>query len=176
MKTLLDYIDVYRKEIDPSLCDRIVDAVSRSEHWSLAKVGSGGTRTDYRNCSDLNLASYPELDSAIYRVVGRAMGYYRSNHPHVDVTQDTGYNVLRYETGSFYKEHVDSFKESLRSVSCSMILNNEFEGGEFAFFGGEQVYTLGKGDILMFPSNFMYPHQVMPVTKGTRYSIVTWLN
>ena len=27
---------------------------------------------------------------------------------------------------------------------------------------------------VMFPSTFMYPHEVMPVTKGTRYSIITW--
>jgi hypothetical protein len=26
----------------------------------------------------------------------------------------------------------------------------------------------------MFPSNFLYPHSVLPVTEGTRYSIVTW--
>ena len=26
----------------------------------------------------------------------------------------------------------------------------------------------------MFPSSFMYPHEVMPVTKGTRYSLVVW--
>ena len=33
---------------------------------------------------------------------------------------------------------------------------------------------LKKGDAIMFPSNFMYPHEIMPVTQGTRYSIITW--
>ncbi len=27
-----------------------------------------------------------------------------------------------------------------------------------------------------FPSNFMYPHGIRPVTQGVRYSIVTWFN
>ena len=30
------------------------------------------------------------------------------------------------------------------------------------------------GDILMFPSYFMYPHEVTDCTKGTRYSFVSW--
>jgi predicted 2-oxoglutarate/Fe(II)-dependent dioxygenase YbiX len=82
--------------------------------------------------------------------------------------------LLRYSEGCFYKQHTDSFKEAPRSVSCSFVLNNDFDGGEFAFFNRKLKYKLEKGDALMFPSNFMYPHEVMPITKGTRYSIVTW--
>ena len=33
---------------------------------------------------------------------------------------------------------------------------------------------LGKGDIVMWPSNFLYPHGVTEATKGKRYSAVTW--
>mgnify|MGYP001213588018 CR=1 FL=1 len=35
-------------------------------------------------------------------------------------------------------------------------------------------HALKKGDVVIFPSNFMYPHRVEKVTKGTRYSFVTW--
>ena len=34
---------------------------------------------------------------------------------------------------------------------------------------------LSAGSIVFFPSNFMYPHSIEPITKGTRYSIVAWL-
>ena len=30
------------------------------------------------------------------------------------------------------------------------------------------------GDLLIFPSTFMYPHRVDPVKNGTRYSYVSW--
>jgi len=59
-------------------------------------------------------------------------------------------------------------------VSCSFALNDDFGGGEFAFFDRELIYNLKKGSVIMFPSNFMYPHEIMPVIKGTRYSIITW--
>ena len=38
----------------------------------------------------------------------------------------------------------------------------------------EEKIKLKRGDILMFPSNFMYPHEVKEVTKGIRYSFVGW--
>ena len=33
---------------------------------------------------------------------------------------------------------------------------------------------LMRGDILLFPSNFMYPHEVKEITKGVRFSFVSW--
>jgi predicted 2-oxoglutarate/Fe(II)-dependent dioxygenase YbiX len=59
-------------------------------------------------------------------------------------------------------------------VSCSFALNDNYEGGEFSFFDGQIKIKLPKGAALLFPSNFMYPHQILPVTNGTRYSIITW--
>ena len=35
---------------------------------------------------------------------------------------------------------------------------------------------LKTGDLVMFPSNFMYPHSVQPILSGTRYSIVCWFS
>ena len=53
------------------------------------------------------------------------------------------------------------------------VLNNDYEGGEFVLI--DEKIDLSKGDIIIFPSNFMYPHKVEPVTKGTRYSYISWI-
>jgi PKHD-type hydroxylase len=58
-----------------------------------------------------------------------------------------------------------------RKLSMSVILNDEFEGGEFEFFNKVQVRSK-RGTVLVFPSYML--HRVKPVTKGTRYSLVTW--
>ena len=52
-------------------------------------------------------------------------------------------------------------------------LNDDYEGGNLVFFGDYAV-PLRAGDIVMFPSNFIYPHQVDEVTKSVRYSFVSW--
>ena len=81
---------------------------------------------------------------------------------------------MRYSENGYYSLHTDSYKDIPRSVSCSFNLNDDYEGGEFAFFGGEMMIRAPKGSAIVFPSNFMYPHEIMEVKKGTRYSIVTW--
>jgi len=82
--------------------------------------------------------------------------------------------LLRYQEGEFYTEHTDHFLQNPRIVSCSFALNDDFEGGEFGFFDRKIIYKLSKGSALMFPSNFLYPHEIMPITKKIRYSIITW--
>ena len=32
-----------------------------------------------------------------------------------------------------------------------------------------------QGSVIVFPSNFMYDHEVKKVTKGNRYSVMTWI-
>ena len=52
--------------------------------------------------------------------------------------------------------------------------DDDFDGGEFSFFNQEKIINPLKGSAIMFPSNFMFPHEVLPVTKGIRYSMITW--
>jgi len=52
-------------------------------------------------------------------------------------------------------------------------LNNDYEGGEFVLCG--IPLEKKQGSVVVFPSNFMYPHEVKEVTKGKRYSIMTWI-
>jgi predicted 2-oxoglutarate/Fe(II)-dependent dioxygenase YbiX len=73
-------------------------------------------------------------------------------------------------------DHIHSlFDGKLKGIpilSIVGLLNDNYEGGEF-LIRREQV-KLARGDILIFPSNFMYPHEVKDITKGIRYSFVSW--
>jgi|TARA_B110000495_G_C22846018_1_gene493300 hypothetical protein len=69
--------------------------------------------------------------------------------------------------------------KGIPTVSMVGCLNDDYKGGYLRFFedagpaGSE--YWLSKGDIIYFPSNFLYPHRVTEVTKGLRYSFVSWV-
>jgi len=54
-----------------------------------------------------------------------------------------------------------------------LFLNDDYEGGEFIVAG--EIFFPKKGSAIIFPSNFMYPHEVGIVTKGIRWSVLTWL-
>lgn len=84
--------------------------------------------------------------------------------------------MLRYPTGGFYVEHTDSYHALQRELACSFVLNNDFSGGEFAFFQRQKIGAIPTGAALLFPSSFMYPHEALTVRAGIRYSIVAWFS
>lgn len=83
------------------------------------------------------------------------------------------------EYSSQYKGHYDYHSDvvaskTIRKMSVVLQLSDEnnYEGGEFEMF---HVGTVPKtrGTLIFFPSFIV--HRVLPVTKGTRHSLVSWI-
>ena len=181
--TLEDYVKVYHNVVPEDLCDAIIKEYSNSNEWSPAEVGSG-LETHIRNVDEIGISRQEvigdselrqQFDDRVFESVSTVSRKYHENFNHFAINVDTGYQLLRYKEGQFYTQHVDSFVTQQRSISCSLILNDDYEGGEFCFWDGTMMHKPPKGSALVFPSNFMYPHEIRPVTKGERYSIITWL-
>jgi Rps23 Pro-64 3,4-dihydroxylase Tpa1-like proline 4-hydroxylase len=86
---------------------------------------------------------------------------------------------LKYETGDFYKAHTDHHGNIPRTLSIIYFLNNDYEGGSIFFqnpMTGEDIMEIKPeiGRLLLWPSNFIYPHRVDKVTKGRRHVLVSW--
>jgi len=81
--------------------------------------------------------------------------------------------ILEYKKGHFIGDHTDA-AETIRG-SCSLNLNDDYEGGDFSFFSGKMLKTLTKGDGMIFPADAMWIHGTKPITKGTRYAINCFL-
>ena len=95
--------------------------------------------------------------------------------------------VLSYGIGGHYKPHIDGesiwmtprgekiWKKSTdRDLSIVFYLNDEFEGGDFIFPELKIRVRPEPGMMVCFPSNHHYMHGVEKITKGKRYSIVSW--
>jgi predicted 2-oxoglutarate/Fe(II)-dependent dioxygenase YbiX len=184
MNQLTDYIQVFENIVPNELCDAILSEFSNEEEWVKTVVGNGQVRENIRSAETI-VVSYPhvieknivvrkQLDLDVFNVAAKAIDLYNKKFPLARIEEDSGYELLRYKEGQFYIQHTDSFKDRPRAVSCSFALNDDYEGGEWAFFDRDKVIKVPKGAAVLFPSNFMYPHEIMPVTKGTRYSIITW--
>ena len=81
--------------------------------------------------------------------------------------------ILKYEVGQSIKDHTDIDK-GIRA-SCSLNLNEDYEGGEFRFFNGEIRKSFKTGDAMIFPAEPIWIHGTEPVIKGTRYVINCFL-
>jgi len=183
-KSLEDYIFTLDNVVPNELCDRILKEYRDCSFWTPTSVGNGNVNDQIRNCDVINISENivveknfdirKKIDEDFYVCASKAINEYRKLFPEVASDIDTGYGLLRYKKGQFYIQHTDSFQQQQRSVSCSFLLNDDYEGGEFAFFDREIIISGSKGSIVMFPSNFMFPHEIMPVTSGTRYSIINW--
>jgi predicted 2-oxoglutarate/Fe(II)-dependent dioxygenase YbiX len=181
-----DYIQVYKNAVPDELCNRIIKEYKDCANLIDAQVGGGQIRKDIRNVRNLNISEpviieenkeiRQQLDKDLYVVVAKMLEKYREFLPHSTIAKDSGYVFLEYKTGGFYTQHTDNYTIFPRAISCSLNLNDDYTGGEFGFFDNTVSYSLGKGDVIMFPSNFMYPHEIRPVLSGTRYSIITWFD
>ena len=82
------------------------------------------------------------------------------------------------EPGGKYKKHIDrGLNISVRKLSLSVQLSNpkSYEGGDLLLHDAETPTTVPKeqGKLILFPSYVL--HEVTPVTKGERYSLVAWI-
>lgn len=183
MSDLKDYIVMVSNVLDIDTCSAILNEYGSSGEW-LDTATKGGIMKDIRNAqtilisTDQVIAKNPvvrkQLDEKVFAGASFAINKYNERFRDAHIEQDSGYELLKYETGQFYTKHTDSFKDQPRAVSCSFALNDNYDGGEFAFFDREIAVKIPAGSALLFPSNFMYPHEILPVTSGTRYSIITW--
>jgi predicted 2-oxoglutarate/Fe(II)-dependent dioxygenase YbiX len=183
MNNIEDYIVVIPNILSQDLCKDILNEYQNCQDWVNAVVEIG-ENLNARKCKIIGLSHNHiiqknsnirlGIDKKLCDGAYKSILEYNKKFPHCMIQQDSGYDLLKYESGGFYITHTDSFKHVPRAVSCSFLLNDNFEGGEFAFFNRKLKYKIPVGSALMFPSNFMYPHEIMPITSGTRYSIVTW--
>ena len=182
-KLLQDYIKVFENTVPLDLCDALLNEFSSSDEWVDTLVDNDVVKKNIRSALTILLSKETinknegirsQLDARLFEAAGTAIRQYLALYPRAQIKQDTGYQLLRYETGQFYTQHTDSYEKHFRCISCSFALNDEYEGGEFAFFDRKTTIRLPKGAAIMFPSNFMYPHEILPVLSGTRYSVVTW--
>jgi len=174
---LKSYIQIVPNALDKKICLDIVE--NKKYKYAQAKIlgdnSKGRTDTEIRNCS-----STPVLDKddgIVFQSIGRIIANYIDKTKCVlpENINDSGYEILKYETGGFYKKHTDDVMGTPRRIAISILLNEEYQGGEFQFFEDYKVQG-GTGTAIAFPANYCYPHEVLPILEGTRYSIITWVS
>jgi predicted 2-oxoglutarate/Fe(II)-dependent dioxygenase YbiX len=100
-----------------------------------------------------------------------------------DILINSSHNIriLKYKKGQSIKDHTDlNIKVNNIDVnvkaSCTLNLNEDYEGGEFRFFDGQIKEVFKTGDAMLFPAEPIWIHGTEPITKGTRYSINCFLH
>ena len=82
-------------------------------------------------------------------------------------------NFVKYEQGTHFSYHSDHAHHYVCTISTIAYYNDDYEGGELAFDKLNLKLKPASGDVVVFPSTFIYSHASLPVIEGTKFAAVT---
>jgi hypothetical protein len=176
MNTLRDYIKVYNL-IPSEVCDFVVKKYQDSKKWQV-HIWYSAQNNSYQSYENKELSVlYDEGLNCLEMPIQKSFNLYLEDTQNSKIiSYYSPFRLNKYETGTLMRNHVDLIRrneaDGVPVLSFLGILNDDFEGGELIILGEE--IKLKKGDIVIFPSTFLYPHEVKEIKKGVRYSFVTW--
>tara|TARA_B100001250_G_scaffold271421_1_gene234331 strand:- start:34 stop:624 length:591 start_codon:yes stop_codon:yes gene_type:complete len=181
-------IYIAEKIIPADFCDAIVKDIETREwephHWY--NPITAGTWKEETMELDVQWST-PEMQKVVGDFVVESGRIYNRNYQFLlpdrsgqMMTQFTPVRFNRYAPGQIMRQHHDHIhsifdgqKKGIPVLSFILNFNDDYEGADL-FFWEDTIVKLGKGDIVMFPSNWLFPHGVTEATKGKRYSGVSW--
>jgi hypothetical protein len=176
----LDVCYTIKNGLSNAFCNKLIEEYSKPEvEKEQPFIGEG---RDLVNNINLDIRNVLRLPLPMNQGIGATLTSCGLNINHekwqYNITHSNQTEFLMYDVNGKYEAHVDTFHQlgnETRKLTCLAILNDDFEGGKFYIQqSNEKIYPpQEKGDIIVFPS-FMV-HGVEPVTKGKRFTVVTWL-
>ena len=178
-----NYIYYYPQVLGPAACDNLI-AHYNKDTFMRWKTSTFSTNTKNLGTSKVEMKEFwigPSMFGypTIKQGFETAVNDYIKAHNKIKIQEYTHFRINCYETGGFMKEHIDNIhhshgqKQGYPHLTSLIFLNDDYEGGEFTLCG--ENLDKDKGSAVVFPSNFMFPHEVKKVTSGVRYSIMTWI-
>lgn len=175
---------VYKNAVPKRDCDKIIDFAK--DKWEQASIGGDNEprKLVFEEIRKSDIVWCDEPD--VYKMAWSYLNDANENAKwkfSIDSAQPM--QITRYSEGGHYEYHIDGngFTREMqdpkqttygktRKLSMTIVLNEDYEGGEFQFFRDDRLVREKTGTVIVFPSYVQ--HRVLPITKGTRYSLVVW--
>ena len=179
---LQEWVGYYEDIIPKDECKNLIRDVKNSgllQPSTYSNHTGEIKRSDKRVVMDDMWVKDKTTSSIINDFFSKVIRKYSDKFERFSCQRHSGFRVNRYSSGGFMSEHTDNIHHShgqqygFPQVSALLFLNDNYKGGEFIVAGNEYETKIGSG--IIFPSNFMFPHEVKKITHGERWSIVTWL-
>jgi PKHD-type hydroxylase len=163
----------------PNLFDedelKIIDDAISDDQWEQAGVGYLTQKPEARS-TKIKWIESEILNKKLGQSFEDANKIYN-----FQITELSDIGILKYNVGDYYNKHIDmagtaDMKAGFPSRKISLIvpLSNDYEGGDTLFHKEAEPILMKKeyNTGTFFPSYVL--HEVTPIEKGTRYSLVVW--
>ncbi len=186
---LKNYILHLNNWIPKNISDVSINELSVNKNWTRhTYLDSKTQKTFDKNgdkelniCFGENLTYLKEFHKLIWKALEKYIVIEKIGGKHFPGWN--GFSKIRFnryienQIMSKHCDHIfdlfDGKTKGIPILSIVGVLNDDYEGGEFIMFDDHEI-KFKAGDVIIFPSIFLYPHLVKPVIKGTRFSFVSW--
>lgn len=180
---LKNFIHIERGLISKDTCRFVIDSI-KNKSWSKFLWSTDGTDSFSYPTKELDvLEATPDLEDILNPLISLSVKYYNDFIGSEKVSQVTCFSPIRfnrYQKGQTMRIHCDHIKtlfegevKGIPILSIIINFNNDYKGGDLIFWDDYKV-DLGEGDVVVFPSLFLFPHRIEEVTENIRYSGVAW--
>ena len=180
---LKNFIHIERGLIPKDTCRFVIDSI-KNESWSSHSWSRDGTDSFSYPTKELDvLESTSSLEDTLNPLMSLSVKYYNDFIGSEKVSQVTFFSTVRfnrYQKGQTMRMHCDHIKtlfegevKGIPILSIIINFNDDYKGGDLIFWDDYKV-NLGEGDVVVFPSLFLFPHRIEEVTENIRYSGVAW--
>jgi len=158
-------------------CDHIISLGSNNWEKGFTSIDNEQTlKLEALRKSDIFWINDKDITNGVLSIFKAANNKAQWNF-NIEILEDM--QLARYGKGEYYDWHADGNgvvapqlqPGMVRKISMSILLNDDYEGGELEFMHTEPLPSTA-GTAILFPSYTV--HRVKPVRKGTRYSLVGW--
>jgi len=185
---LKDLIHVERNLIPGDLCDHTREVIESREWMSHSWYSATDNSYVSEETMELDVQNItPEMQELFTPLIIQACNTYSEKYSFkgCDRTQEvihkfSSIRFNRYSNGQIMRQHIDHIHslfdgkdKGIPVLSLILNLNEDYEGADL-FFWDNHIVKPGKGDVVIFPSLFLFPHGVTEAKKGKRYSAVCW--
>lgn len=185
-------INLYRGGLSKESCEKYINTLESTLNgqtqftWNGAHVTtSEDVDLESRNAKDFKFNSVGlgprnnenaplyDMHSEIFQAVRKCVDDY-GEYWGVGIRSYEAFNFVKYEgAGTHFKIHADHGPTYVTTVSIVVYLNEDYEGGEIWFPRLDNLKIKPKtGDIIVFPSTYIYEHASENMVSGTKYSVV----
>tara|TARA_B100001079_G_scaffold210633_1_gene184752 strand:+ start:51 stop:596 length:546 start_codon:yes stop_codon:yes gene_type:complete len=171
---LFDIWQWQKGEIPDEMCDCIVNSIDDTLYQKGTTGNNNKLLARNVNIQFINSTWINALLCGYIRYANSLNFHYNLSDEDKELAQ-----ISKYSVGEFYGEHRDfgtNDNSITRKLSLTVQLSDEdsYEGGDLIFFNGsiKDKAPRGKGSVIVFDSRLF--HEITPVIKGTRYSLVKW--
>lgn len=180
---LKNFIHIERGLISKDTCRFVIDSI-KNKSWSKFLWSTDGTDSFSYPTKELDvLEATPDLEDILNPLISLSVKYYNDFIGSEKVSQVTCFSPIRfnrYQKGQTMRIHCDHIKtlfegevKGIPILSIIINFNDDYKGGDLIFWDDYKV-DLGEGDVVVFPSLFLFPHRIEEVTENIRYSGVAW--